>query len=71
MYIWTAIADLGWGSLKPIANFPSYAKFWFNAVGAPVKYERDIVHVTGLLMNLKKWEINGTGEICFVTQTPG
>ena len=36
----------------------------------PVKYERDIIHVTSALIILKNWENNGTEEIGLVTPTP-
>ena len=35
-----------------------------------VKYEHDILRVTGILMILKNWENNGTEEIGLVTPTP-
>ena len=38
-----------------------------RAAVTPVKYERDIVQVTSLLVILKKWENNRTEEISLVT----
>ena len=36
----------------------------------PVKYKRDIQHVSGILIIMQKWENNGTEEIGLVTPTP-
>ena len=41
-----------------------------SAAVTPVKYERDIVQVTGVFITLKNYENNGTEEIGFVTPTP-
>ena len=42
-----------------------------SAAVTPVKYERDIVQVTGVFATLKNCENNGTEEISLVTPTPG
>ena len=42
-----------------------------SAAATPVKYERDIVQVTGVFITLKNYENNGTEEIGLVTPTPG
>ena len=41
-----------------------------SAAVTPVKYERDIVQVTGVFVTLKNCENNGTEEISLVTPTP-
>ena len=42
-----------------------------SAAVTPVKYERDVIQVTSVLIILKNWENNGTEKICLVTPTPG
>ena len=42
-----------------------------SAAMIPVKYKRDIIHVTSVLIILNNWENKGTEYIGLVTPTPG